>query len=134
MSALQHKNLMKPWHDGLINPGSLWREDIERNLADMDVFIGLLTNAFVASDFIQSVEVEAALKKLNESGRDFLFFLILLDDIPLKGLSVDRFQVIKPFGRSVSQCKNRREGFNEAQREIEAKIREVQAKRRGKNR
>ena len=40
----------------------------EENLARMDVFVGLLTTAFLASDFIQTVELGAARQKLREMG------------------------------------------------------------------
>jgi len=39
------KKLITQWHDGLIEPEMRWREEIQANLARMDVFVGLLTNA-----------------------------------------------------------------------------------------
>ena len=134
LSAMMKKKLLTPWHDGGIEPGTAWREDIERNLGTMDVFVGLLTNAFVASDFIETVEVKAALEKVKKSGRGFLFFLILVDDIPLKDLEHARYQIIKPGGKAVCRHKNRREGFNRAQEEMEKQIRKLQAKRGGRRR
>ncbi len=83
LTVMAKKKLITQWNDGLIEPGTLWREQIMSKLDSMDIFVGLLTNAFIASDFIDSVEVAAAKKKLEAEGREFLFVLILVDDIPL---------------------------------------------------
>lgn len=133
LSALRKKKLLATWHDGMIEPGTAWREDIERNLVGMDVFIGLLTNAFVASDFIETVEVKAALEKLaaaKAKGREFLLFLVLLDDIPLKGLDLAAFQIIKPGGKAVCQHRSRKAGFTVAQKEMEDALWKLQEKRK----
>ena len=71
LSAMTKKNLITQWQDGLIEPGMRWREQIEENLAKMDIFVGLLTNAFIVSDFIEKVEIKAARTKLREQGKDF---------------------------------------------------------------
>ena len=114
--------LITPWHDGLIEPGTLWREDIEKHLTDMDVFVGLLTNAFLASDFIEKVELKAAREKLCAQGKDFVFVLILVDDISLSGLDLAQYQIVKPGGKAVCRHPSRKDGFNQAQKELEQLI------------
>ena len=128
LAVMQQKNLIAQWHDGLIETGMLWKEEIEENLARMDVFVGLLTTAFLASDFIREVELEAAKAKLNENERDFLFVLILVDDIPLAGLDLAAYQILKPGGKAVAKHPSHRVGFNEAQKELEKLILDRQPK------
>ena len=123
LTVMNKKRLITPWQDGLIEPGTLWLEQITTQLEKMDVFVGLLTNAFIASDFIEKVEVKAARERLKEKGRDFLFILILVDDIPLEGLDIAAFQILKPGGKAVSQHPSRKAGFTQAQRELEEFIR-----------
>ncbi len=123
LTVMNKKRLITPWQDGLIEPGTLWLEQITTQLEQMDVFVGLLTNAFIASDFIEKVEVKAARERLQVKGRDFLFVLILVDDIPLEGLDIAAFQILKPGGKAVSQHVNRKAGFTQAQRELEELIR-----------
>jgi TIR domain len=118
LTVMTRKKLITPWHDGLIEPGMRWREEIKENLAKMDVFVGLLTTAFLASDFIWDEEVKAALKKLQEQRKDFLFVLILVDDISLEGLDLAEYQILKPGGKAVCKHPSRREGFNVAQEEL----------------
>ncbi|MEI8021971.1 MAG: toll/interleukin-1 receptor domain-containing protein, partial [Schlesneria sp.] len=119
LTVMAQNKLITSWHDGLIEPGMRWREEIEENLAKMDVFIGLLTTAFLASDFIRQVELKVAREKLRKEGRDFLFVLILVDDISLTHLDLAEYQILKPGGKSVCEHKNRKTGFNVAQKELE---------------
>ena len=119
LTVMTKKNFISQWHDGLIEPGMRWCEEIEENLARMDVFVALLTTAFLASDFIETVEIKAARDKLNKQGDDFLFVLILVDDISLEGLDLAEYQILKPGGKAVCQYASRKAGFNQAQKELE---------------
>lgn len=123
LTVMTMKRLIAPWHDGLIEPGMRWREEIAENLERMDVFVGLLTTAFLASNFIQEVEIKAARRRLRDQGRDFLFVLILVDDISLEGLDLAEYQILKPGGKAVSKHKSRKEGFDIAQKELEKVLR-----------
>ena len=116
------RKFITQWHDGLIEPGMRWKDEIEDNLARMDVFVGLLTNAFLVSDFIETVELKAARARLAEQGRDFIFVLILVDDISLVGLDLAEYQILKPGGKAVSDHPSRKKGFNVAQKELEQLI------------
>lgn len=122
-TVLQQKNLITSWHDGLIELGMRWKDVIDENLARMDVFVGLLTTAFLASKFIQTVELTAARQKLREDERDFLFVLILVDDISLAGLDLAEYQILKPGGNAVSEHSSLKKGFNQAQKELEKLLR-----------
>ncbi|HLP84371.1 MAG TPA: COR domain-containing protein, partial [Phycisphaerales bacterium] len=125
MLAMQAKELILSWHDGMIEPGTEWQKEIETQLESMDIFIGLLTNHFVTSSFIQRVELAAARKRLKDRGkREFVFVLVLVDDIPLEGLDLSQYQILKPAHRAVCKHKSKKDGFNEAQREIEKLIRD----------
>ncbi|MEO8120803.1 MAG: toll/interleukin-1 receptor domain-containing protein, partial [Rhodoferax sp.] len=119
LTVMTKKKLTSHWHDGLIEPGMRWREEIEENLSRMNIFVGLLTTAFLASDFIEQVEIKAARSKLRAKEKDFLFVLILVDDISLEGLDLAEYQIVKPGGKAVCLHKSRKDGFNQAQKELE---------------
>ena len=126
LTVMSKKKLITQWNDGLIEPGTLWLEEIKSMLESMDIFVGLLTNAFIASDFIEKVEVAAARKRVEAEGREFMFVLILVDDISLDDLDLAAYQIMRPGGRAISQHKNRKEGFIQAQKELEALIKKRQ--------
>ena len=125
------KKLIEPWHDGLIEPGTLWKEQIVQSLETMEVFLGLLTTEFLASDFIETVELEAAHAKRKKQGNDFLFILIMVDDISLVALErLSQYQILKPGGKAICQHKSRKEGFNVAQKDLEKLILKLQDEKR----
>ena len=122
LTVMTKKKFITQWQDGLIEPGMRWKEEIEDNLERMDVFLGLLTTAFLASDFIERVELKAARGRLAKQDRDFIFVLILVDDISLAELDLAEYQILKPGGKAVSQHASRRAGFDLAQTELEKLI------------
>ncbi len=122
LTVMTKKKLITQWHDGLIEPGTRWKQEIEDNLARMDVFVGLLTTAFLASDFIETVELKAARARLAVQDRDFIFVLILVDDISLNGLDLAEYQILAPGGKAVTKHSSKKEGFNVAQKELEQLI------------
>src|SRR5690349_5740633 len=54
------------WHDQHLQPGVPWLDEIRSALDRMDVFVCLVSSHFVASDFINEVEVEVALRRAAE--------------------------------------------------------------------
>jgi TIR domain len=49
---------LQPWHDTEIKAGDLWDEEIRVELERMDIFLWLVSYQFLASDYIQNVELE----------------------------------------------------------------------------
>ncbi len=127
LTVMAKKKFITPWHDGLIEPGMRWREEVEQSFATMDIFVGLLTKGFINSDFIEKVEIRAARQKLREQGKEFLFILILVENISLDGLNLEEYVLIRPGGKAVSKHSSRKEGFNVAQNELEEFIIKRQA-------
>ncbi len=123
LNVMQAKGLITQWHDGMIDPGVEWKKEIEGKLESMDLFIGLLTNNFVASSVIEKVELTAARERLKERGqRDFLFVLILVDNISLDGLKIAQYQLLTVDDKAVCDRKSRKVGFNQVQKKLEALI------------
>lgn len=130
LTVMGMKKLITPWYDGLIEPDTLWLKEIKSRLESMDIFVGLLTNAFIASRFTEKVDVAAAKKKVEAEGREFLFVLILVNDISLDGLDLAAYHIMRPGGKAISLHKNREEGFSQAQKELEVLIKKRQETRK----
>jgi hypothetical protein len=123
LAVMQNRGLISSWQDGMIRPGDDWRRAINEQLERMDLFIGLLTTNFLASDFIQRVELKAARQRLRErEKRDFLFVLIVVDDNLSLNFDLAQYQLLLPGHKSISKHPNRRAFFNQAQRDIEELI------------
>jgi len=114
--ALENDGYITFWEDPNIKPDMDWRPEIDRQLETMDVFIGLLTTNFVASNFIQRVEFKRAIERRRE--RSARMWLILVDDRRIAGTKFEGIQVLKPGGMAVSKHKNLRAGFDVAEKEL----------------
>jgi small GTP-binding protein len=128
LTVMMKKKLVSPWQDGLIEPGVRWYEDVEAGYAGVDVFIGLLTTAFLATDYLEKIDVRAARAELQEADRDILFVLILVDDVSLQGVDLTGYHILKPGGKSVSAYPSKKDGYNAAQKELEILLLQYQEK------
>lgn len=118
--ALENDGFITFWDDQNIPPGTDWRVEIERELEAMDVFIGLFTTNFRASDFINRHEFKRATERPELDGK--LWLLCVDSQTRIEGTRYERFQAIKPGNRAVSQHNSLREGFDAAEQDIHRRI------------
>jgi hypothetical protein len=116
LMAMENDGYITFWDDLNIQPDMDWRPEIDQELEEMDIFIGLLTTNFVASKFIQRVEFKRAMERRKEKRAKM--WLILVDDRRIEGTDYEGIQVIKPGGKAVSQHKNLQTGFDVVEKEL----------------
>ena len=63
LSALHFNEKIQPWNDADILPGEEWDDKIRHELAEADIIILLVSADFLATPYIQSVEIEAAMSR-----------------------------------------------------------------------
>jgi hypothetical protein len=63
LTPLQRNGLVSVWHDRMIEPGTEWSTEIDRNLAVADVVLLLVSADFVASDYCYQKEMQLALER-----------------------------------------------------------------------
>jgi len=51
---------LQPWHDTELKAGDRWDKEIRAELDQMDIFLCLVSYQFLASDYIQNVELPRA--------------------------------------------------------------------------
>jgi hypothetical protein len=85
---------VKPWNDKEIKPGLRWDEEIRRALAEMDVFIPLVSVNFAVSRYIEKVESPIARERhkngeievvpvlVHQPGKDDCAWLMKLQRVP----------------------------------------------------
>jgi len=73
---LERENLIEIWQDGMIQPGTDWDRTIRENLEAADIVILLVSQNFIASNYIYEVELKTALRKLIKDKSPVLPILI----------------------------------------------------------
>jgi hypothetical protein len=63
LSPLRREGLIASWHDRMIEPGEAWAGEIDRNLAEADVVLLLVSADFVASDYCYENEMRLAMDR-----------------------------------------------------------------------
>ena len=93
--TLEREDRLRLWDDTLIQPGAHWREEIQKNLQAASVALLLVTQDFIASDFIDKNELPPLLDAEREKGLKILCVAVGLS--AHEGLKIAEFQwVNKP--------------------------------------
>ncbi|MEO6038759.1 MAG: toll/interleukin-1 receptor domain-containing protein [Saprospiraceae bacterium] len=67
LSPLKNQGWVDSWHDGHIQPGQVWDDQIRQNLNAADLIVALISNDFFASEYIQQVEIHRAFERFNDA-------------------------------------------------------------------
>lgn len=66
LSLLRRQKIIEDWFDGLIVPGENWDDTIKEKLRSSDFILLLISADFMASDYIDSVELQEAMRRHQE--------------------------------------------------------------------
>jgi hypothetical protein len=98
-------HLVYAWHDNELTAGDRWDDEIRKELAQMDVFVCLLSVHFKASPYIRDVEKAAALER--EKDRKTVIVPILLTQMDDRDLvEFKRFNPLPEWGKSWLSYRN----------------------------
>src|ERR1044071_323746 len=68
LSSLRADGTVSLWHDGCIEGGDLWRDELEREMSEAEVALFLVSADFLDSPFCQDVEVPRLLQRHRDEG------------------------------------------------------------------
>ncbi len=63
LTSLRRQGLINPWHDGKIEPGVEWSNEIEIKLNTADIIVLLISVDFLHSDYCHDIEMKKALDR-----------------------------------------------------------------------
>ena len=115
---MERENLIEVWQDGMIQPGTDWDLTIKENLEQADVIILLVSQSFIASNYIHEVELRKTMEKQMNGTAQFFPILIkncdyrtwkalpqkVVDDLQSEEVSLSQFQFI-PQGKEDQRLK-----------------------------
>ena len=89
------------WHDNELKASDRMHDEIQSALYQMDVFLCLLSNHFLASDYIMEHELQIAIERAEENKTLIVPLLLTeMDERDIKALRLDDFQPLPTWGRS----------------------------------
>jgi len=72
LELLQREGLIEIWSDRQIVPGSKWDEEIQRKVAEAELYLFLMSTNLLNSDYVREKELPAALKRYEEKKAGFV--------------------------------------------------------------
>lgn len=98
-TGLINQNLVRLWHDGLIAPGEEWDEAIKKNLDEADYVFFLISADFMASDYINRVEIKRAIQRHDEGKTTII--PIIVRDCDHASLPILKFQALPSNAKAI---------------------------------
>ena len=112
LAPLQRNRYCHIFWDGEIIPGEKWDDRLKAELHAANLFILLVTPDFLASDYINEVELPKALEQHRNGSANVI--PIILRDCLWEATPLEKFQVVAKNGVAIEECN----GYAFAAREI----------------
>lgn len=109
LSNLRYRGLINIWHDGEINAGDEWKDEIDMHLEDASVILLLISASFMASRYCYSIEMRQALERYERGAVKIIPILLrpsMFTDAPFA-----RLQWLPSNGKSITTWRNRDSAF-----------------------
>jgi uracil-DNA glycosylase family 4 len=92
LKPLEREGLVERWDDTRIQPGGLWKDEIQNALASARVAVLLVSADFLASDFIAAEELPPLLEA--ERARGLVILPVILGPCRYEKTTLARFQAV----------------------------------------
>ncbi|MDQ3020628.1 MAG: toll/interleukin-1 receptor domain-containing protein [Bacteroidota bacterium] len=109
LSGLKRSGIINDWDDRKILPGEKWDEEIKKHFKDSKLVLFLVSSDFMASDYIQDIEIRTAIEK-HERG-EITIVPIIIRDCDYTSLSLSKFQALPKNAKPISSWENKDEGW-----------------------
>jgi len=124
LKLLARQNLIVGWHDRRLLPGTEWHEVIGGMLASADIVLLLISRAFLASKYINEVEIPEAMR-VHET-RNVRVIPILIEKVPgwTKG-DFAKLQILPSKAKAIKDWKDPVEAYHDIARGIAQVVKDV---------
>ncbi|MBC7829721.1 MAG: toll/interleukin-1 receptor domain-containing protein [Chitinophagaceae bacterium] len=122
LSQLRKKKLIADFHDRQILPGTEWDHTIRSEIDTADIIIFLVSADFLASDYIDRVEIRNALERHRQGMVKIVPVLVRICDF--KNSELSGFQALPKRSLPVNQWKDKDEAWYSVVQSLEQLIKE----------
>jgi hypothetical protein len=109
LKILEKRGLISVWDDHAIAAGDAWRNEIEEQLRIAEIIVLLVTDDFLASDFIQNVELKQAFER-HKTG-DLRIIPIIVQHCLWKDSELAEIQVLPAGGKPLTAWGDQAEAY-----------------------
>ncbi|NEQ50353.1 MAG: TIR domain-containing protein [Leptolyngbya sp. SIO3F4] len=109
LSTLKRQDKIKPWQDRSIEAGKKWDKEIKKALENAQIILLLVTPRFMASDYINDIELTHAMKR-HEAGTARVI-PIILKPVDMKGTPLSDLQALPKDAKPVTRWDDQDEAF-----------------------
>lgn len=106
LKLLQTQGFIEPWHDSDIKPGDEWDKEIKAHLRDADIIFPIVSFSFIASDYINRVEIKETFDRYDR-GEPVVIIPIIARSCGWKDTRLKDFQSLPTNGRPIKDWSNK---------------------------
>jgi O-acetyl-ADP-ribose deacetylase (regulator of RNase III) len=111
LSDLKRRGIVRDWHDRMIKPGLRWQDEIDQALEEARIVVFLISPDFIASEYINSVEVKRAMERHTQGVARII--PVIVKDVFWAQNSLSMFQALPADGHSIAGSANKDKAFVE---------------------
>lgn len=124
LAPLRREGLITSWYDREISAGKDYAQEILQRLDSADIFLALISPAFMSSTYCYGIEVSKALDR--EGLGDLRVIPVILRPVDWKHTLLGKFQALPRDGKPVTEWKTRDKGLQDIARSIRKVVGEIQ--------
>jgi hypothetical protein len=109
LSPLRRQGLIQPWQDRTIEAGTEWDAQIKAAMETADIILLLVSPYFIASDYINDVELKRAMERHREGSARVI--PIILKPTDINGTTIATLQALPKDARPITSWRNPDEAF-----------------------
>jgi hypothetical protein len=122
LAPLKFSGQVRIWWDGEIKPGDLWQKKLTEEAQKADIVLCLVSNAFLASDFIQKTEIPLFQKRSIDDPNFQLHFLLMEDTLYQRVKYITERQILNPDGKPLNQIRPQAQAYTKVVNRLWIKI------------
>jgi Uncharacterized conserved protein len=128
LSPLRRGNLVDEWHDRLIDAGTDWKDEIDRNLASADIVLLLVSADFIDSDYCWGEEMTQALAR--HAAGEARVVPVIVRRCRWMSTPLAKLQAVPKDGEPINEWTTRDAAFDDVAGAVEHVAKELREQRR----